>query len=91
MLIGPEETEEQFRDRRRPFMIHAEIDMMSRIPDREQRTLFLFTTLFPCCSCMCALAAFGFTEVHYIEIYDKDKQALEVADHYGITCVEYKI
>lgn len=89
LLIRPDETEEQFRIRRRPFMIHAEIDLMSRIPDREQRTLFLYTTLFPCCSCMTALAAFGFTEIHYIEIYERDKPALAVADHYGITCIEH--
>lgn len=75
------------RESRRPFIIHAEIEMLSRCMKAIHTVVI---TLFPCVACMNALAAFGIKRIYYGEIYDKDRQALEVAKFHGITCIQYK-
>lgn len=77
------------RDDRRNFVIHAELNMLAAVPP-DEIIQGIVTTLFPCIHCMRALAAFGIIEVHYGEIYDKDRDALAVADFHGITCIQYK-
>lgn len=78
------------RERRRKFMVHAEIDLLMKLNhSKEPPITQVFITLFPCEYCMVALAQAGVIEVHYLEIYDKDKGALEVAKHHGVGCHQY--
>lgn len=82
------------RDKRRPFIIHSEVDLIRDHMNHNYgsdkiRTVII--TLFPCISCMNLLAAVGVRTIYYIEIYDKDRQALEVARFHGITCIQYKV
>ncbi len=72
---------------RRPYPIHAEIDAITKMGTwRGTKNKIVVTTLFPCSHCMTALAAIDVTKVYYLEIYDKDKDALDIAKFYGITC-----
>lgn len=74
----------QDRELRRPLMIHAEIDLLSQKKDVS----IIVITLFPCVPCMNALAAFRVHTVYYMEMYEKDKEALLVAAFHGITCIK---
>jgi dCMP deaminase len=70
------------RDKRRPFMIHAEANLLSLI--KKDECHLLACTLLPCSSCATLIAAHGIKRVVYAELYDKDKKGLEIFDFYGI-------
>lgn len=72
------------RDRRRPFMIHAEANCLTLFTAGECRLLAV--TLLPCSYCATMIAAYKIPEVIYGETYDKDQKALEIFDFYGIRC-----
>ena len=81
------------RDKRRPFVVHAEIDMLSKcigLNVNIHRLSQIIITLLPCEPCMNALAAFGVRVVYYLDFYDRDLGALDVARHHGIVCVQLK-
>jgi dCMP deaminase len=75
------------RDQRRPFMVHAEAMICSKIRHRQVDDLVI--TLLPCVNCMKLLAAFGVKRVIYMEAYDKDQQAFQIATFFGIEIVKY--
>lgn len=76
------------REKRRPFVVHAEMDLVTSI---KPKTLFaVLITLFPCVHCMNLLASAGTRMVYYDEMYDKDRQAIEVARHHQIFLVDIK-
>lgn len=70
------------RDRRLPFMLHAEINALSLIANSECR--LLACTLMPCPACATAIAAHGIPKVVYGDIYERNQEALEIFDFYGI-------
>jgi len=72
------------REARRPFVIHAELDMLANCRNLPVRTIVI--TLLPCVNCMNALAAFGIKVVYYMDWYTKDIEAFNVAKHHGIEC-----
>jgi dCMP deaminase len=84
---GKEVTEEFWvdRDKRRPFMIHAETNLLARIKPGQAKTLAI--TLQPCSHCAQAIVAYGIKRVVYSMRYDFDKGGLGILDFYGI---EYK-
>ena len=70
------------RDARRPFMIHAETNLLALMRRGECETLAC--TLLPCAACATAIAAHGIQKVVYGEVYQRDDRAFEIFDFYGI-------
>ena len=87
--INPSEDFWKDRDARRPFMIHAEINLLSLI-ERGQCKL-LACTLLPCSSCASAIAAYGVKKVVYNEVYSRDNTALEIFKFNGIECKQLSL
>ena len=79
------EVEDSFwndRDKRRPFIIHAETNLLSLFKRGDCR--LLACTLLPCSCCATAIASYGIQKVVYNEVYSRDTLALEIFDFYGI-------
>lgn len=72
------------RDARRPYMIHAEANALSRIRRGEGK--ILACTLLPCSSCATNIAAYGIKHVVYKDLYKRDDKALQIFKFYGIEC-----
>jgi dCMP deaminase len=87
--INVEDTFWQDRDARRPYMIHAEVNLLSLFKRGDCR--LVACTLLPCSSCASVIAAHGVTEVVYKDIYQRDVQALNIFKFNGIKCSQIKI
>lgn len=72
------------RDHRRPFMIHAEANLLSLVKRGECR--LLACTLLPCSCCASMISAYGIERVVYKDVYHRDPMALEIFDFNGIEC-----
>ena len=72
----------QDRDKRRPYMIHAEANCLSLFKAGECK--ILATTLMPCSSCATLIAGYQIKRVVYHDIYKRDEKAIEILDFYGI-------
>lgn len=70
------------RDARRPFMIHAETNLLSLCKQGEPYIVAITST--PCTSCAQALAAYGVKEVVYSQIYHNDPIGLDILKFYEI-------
>jgi len=84
-LVSGKEVDQEFwkdRDKRRPFMIHAEANLLARISYGQAKTIAI--TLQPCTHCAQAIAAYGIKKVVYSMRYDFDKGGLNVLDFYNI-------
>lgn len=77
------------RDTRRPYMIHAEANLLSLFKRGECK--LLACTLLPCSSCATMIAAYDIKRVIYSETYHHDDKALDIFKFYGISCEQYKI
>tara|TARA_R110000751_G_scaffold25838_1_gene69690 strand:+ start:130 stop:540 length:411 start_codon:yes stop_codon:yes gene_type:complete len=75
------------RDHRRKFMIHAEVNCLSLFKKGEAE--MLATTLLPCSSCATLIASYGISKVVYLDVYERDTQALEIFEFYDIECIKY--
>ena len=71
------------RDYRRKFIIHAEINALSRI-NRNEHPYIVACTLLPCSSCALNIASYGIKKVLYLEDYELDEGAKEIFDFYNI-------
>ena len=69
------------RDRRRKYMLHAEVNLCSLFTRGTVRLVACTTQ--PCTSCMQMLCAYGVKEVYYRDIYHAS-DADEIARLYGI-------
>lgn len=74
------------RDARRPYMLHAETNLLARVGIGEARLLAV--TLQPCSSCAAAIASHRIKRVIYSEVYATDTKGLEILDFYGIEVVQ---
>ena len=72
------------RDKRRPYMIHAEVNLLSLIK-REDCSL-LACTLLPCSGCASAIVAHGIKKVVYKDEYFRDNLALDIFRFNNIEC-----
>ena len=72
------------RDKRRPFMIHAEVNLLSLF--KRNQCKLLACTLLPCSCCATMIAAYGIKNVVYKEEYLRDNKALEIFRFNGIKC-----
>ena len=88
-LAPGKNTEDLFwrdRDKRRPFMIHAEANCLSMC--RRGDVDLLAVTLLPCAYCATMIAAYGVKRVVYEEEYEKDTQAHEIFDFYRVNLLK---
>lgn len=69
------------RDRRRKFMLHAEMNLCSLFRRGEARLVAV--TALPCTPCMQMLCAYGIREIVYADDYP-GSEAQDLADLYGI-------
>lgn len=72
------------RDKRRPYMIHAETNALARIKRGEGA--LIACTLLPCSSCAANIVAHGIKKVLFKEVYHRDTSALDIFNFYGISC-----
>ena len=82
--VNPPESFWDDRDSRRPFMVHAEVNLMSLFKRGECK--LLACTLLPCSSCASMIAAYGVQKVVYKDVYIRDAKALEIFQFNGIEC-----
>ena len=74
------------RDKRRPYMIHAETNLLARISIGEAKTIA--TTLQPCAACASAIIAHRVQRVVYSEVYSKDLSGLDLLQFHGVEVVQ---
>jgi dCMP deaminase len=72
----------QNREKRLPFVIHAETNALSLI--KKDDGVLLASTLMPCPNCAINIAAHGIKKVIYREAYERSQEALEIFDFYNI-------
>ena len=77
------------REARRPYIIHAETNLLSLIKRGECN--ILACTLLPCHCCASMIAAYDIKQVVYTEIYTRDTQALDIFKFNGIKCEQIDI
>lgn len=73
------------RNKRRPFMIHAEANLLARIKRNEAHTIGV--TLQPCSCCAQSIVAHGVKRVVYTEKYDFDKGGLDILKFYDVELI----
>jgi dCMP deaminase len=72
------------RDERRPYMIHAEANLLSLFKRGE--CSLLACTLLPCSCCASMISAYGIKKVVYKEVYNRDTMAIKIFEFNGISC-----
>ena len=72
------------RDERRPYMIHAEANLLSLFKRGECN--LLACTLLPCSCCASMISAYGIKKVVYKEVYKRDTMAIKIFKFNGISC-----
>jgi dCMP deaminase len=70
------------RDKRRPYMIHAETNLLSLF--RRGKCRLVASTLLPCGYCARMICAWGIPEVIYKEKYLQDLEGLDIFKFYGV-------
>jgi dCMP deaminase len=70
------------RDTRRPYMIHAEQNLLSLFGRNEAR--LIATTLLPCSDCARLICCWNIPEVVYINDYNRDLNALDIFKFYNV-------
>lgn len=70
------------RERRRQFVIHAEINALRYIRPGECR--LIACTLLPCNDCLKTIASYGIRKVIYGEVYKRDSSSSVLAKAFGI-------
>lgn len=72
------------RDARRPYMIHAETNVLSLFSRNECRLLAV--TMMPCSCCARMICAWNIPEVVYFEEYNsiESKYSMDIFQFYGI-------
>ena len=70
------------RDGRRPYILHAETNLLSLFKRNEAHTVAC--TLMPCSSCATHIVAHGVKRVIYKDVYSKDQKALDIFKFYDI-------
>lgn len=77
------------RDKRRPFMIHAEMNALSFVKKGDCE--LLASTLLPCTCCANLIAAHGVKKVLYSELYNTDMNALEIFKFHNIELLKISL
>jgi len=77
------------RDKRRPYMIHAEANLLSLIKRNECK--ILACTLLPCSCCASMISAYNIKHVVFSDIYNRDTKAFDIFKFNGVKCTQLKI
>lgn len=77
------------RDKRRPYMIHAEANLLSLLKRNECK--ILACTLLPCSCCASMISAYNIKQVIFGEIYNRDTKAFDIFKFNGIKCKQIKL
>jgi dCMP deaminase len=75
----------QDRDGRRPFILHAETNLLSRIHIGQAKTIAV--TMQPCSCCAASIAAHRIQRVVYSESYEHDTKGIDILKFYNIEIV----
>lgn len=78
------------REERRKYIIHAEINALSRV-SREQNPHILASTLLPCSSCAINIVSYNIKKVIYNEDYHLDDNAKNIFKFYKIDLIKLDI
>jgi dCMP deaminase len=70
------------RDSRRPYMLHAEVNLTSLFKGGEVELVAI--TMLPCSSCAQLLAAHKVKKIVYCQSYNRDTKGLDILSFYGI-------
>jgi len=73
------------RDKRRPFVLHAEANCLSLCEKGEVKVLAV--TLLPCSACATMIVAHDIPKVVYKREYKKDQKALDIFGFYGVELI----
>ena len=73
------------RDKRRQYMIHAEVNALSCVT-RYDNPYLIYVTLLPCGYCANLIASYNIKEVYYTDHYDFDETAKNIFKFYNIKC-----
>tara|TARA_R100000742_G_C4250204_1_gene68600 strand:- start:18 stop:422 length:405 start_codon:yes stop_codon:yes gene_type:complete len=76
------------RDERRKRVIHAETNALRHIKPNEADRMFV--TLMPCSDCIKNAASYGIKRVFYVNAYELDSSAVEIAKEFRITLQQIK-
>jgi len=71
------------RDKRRQYMIHAEVNALSCV-SRYDDPYSIYVTLLPCGYCANLIACYNIKEVYYSEDYYYDNTAKDIFKFYNI-------
>lgn len=74
------------RDKRRPFMIHAESNLLSLFKRGDCK--LIACTLLPCTACASMIAGYGIKTVVYKDVYERDTKAFDIFDFYNIELIQ---
>jgi len=74
------------RDGRRPFILHAETNLLSLFKRGEGR--LIACTLLPCSCCARQIISHGIKKVVYRDNYTKDMSALDIFKFYNIEIIQ---
>lgn len=74
------------RDKRRPFMIHAEANILSLFKKGECKTLAV--TCMPCSSCAQLIVANDIKRVIYEDVYNHDEAGIDILKFYNIEIIK---
>lgn len=73
------------RNKRRPYMIHAEANLLSLFKKGECKTIAL--TCSPCSACATLIVAHDIKRVLYCDKYEIDETGLDIIQFYKIECI----
>lgn len=76
------------RDKRRDYIIHAEINALANV-DRDKADL-LAVTLSPCSSCANIIASYNISKVIYLEDYNRDCKSKDIFKFHNIHLLRYE-
>jgi dCMP deaminase len=74
------------RDARRPYMLHAETNLLARIDKDEAKMIAV--TMQPCASCAQQIVAHQIQRVVYCEPYPLDSKGLDILRFYDVQVVQ---
>lgn len=77
------------REKRRQYVIHAEINALSLIKRSDCPDLIAIT-LLPCSACASSIISYGINKVAYIDDYELDKNSLDIFKFFGINVFKYE-
>lgn len=77
------------RDQRRPFMVHAEANLLSLFKKKECKTIAL--TCSPCSACATLIAAHDIKRVIHTGDYERDMNGINILRFYNIedVCIDF--